>query len=92
MISSLANVPLDEITSPTFTLVHHYPGPRPIYHFDLYRLKQKEEFFLGGFSECLEAGGICLIEWPNLIADELPENTLHIKLSHHEEGRIIEVL
>lgn len=92
IISSLAGIPLDAITSPTFTLLHTYQGKVPIYHFDLYRLKQKEEFFLGGFADCLEGEGICLIEWPDLIKDELPETTLHIELSHKEAGRMIELL
>lgn len=60
----------DEVTSPTFTYLNIYRGPIDLYHFDLYRLSSDEEFIQAGFHEFLEANGICCIEWP----DKLPQN------------------
>jgi tRNA threonylcarbamoyladenosine biosynthesis protein TsaE len=51
------------ISSPTFNFLHIYEGNKTIYHFDLYRLPHRQEFFTTGFDEYLEAGGICCIEW-----------------------------
>lgn len=91
IVSTLIGQPIDSITSPTFTIMQAYLGSLPIYHFDLYRLRKKEEFFLSGFGDHLEENAICLIEWPDLIADALPITTLHITLSHENEGRSIEI-
>jgi tRNA threonylcarbamoyladenosine biosynthesis protein TsaE len=57
-------------TSPTFTLVHEYPGGRvPVYHFDFFRLEGESAAERLGLDDYLNAGGVCLIEW----ADKLPE-------------------
>ena len=58
-----------EATSPTFTLIHEYPGPVPLYHIDLYRLESEDEVLAIGIDDYLEASGITAIEW----ADKFPE-------------------
>ena len=67
---------IDEaIQSPTFPILLEYPGARcPLYHFDLYRLCDSEEFDLIGGPEILFSGGsygagLCLIEWPERLAE-----------------------
>lgn len=51
--------------SPTFTLAQPHEGARfPVYHFDLYRLADEEEFFAAGLDEMIDGDGVCLIEWP----------------------------
>ena len=62
-----------EISSPTFTIVNEYNGQDiNIYHFDVYRLEDSEEFFTMGGDEYFSKG-ICLIEWGELIEDILPK-------------------
>jgi tRNA threonylcarbamoyl adenosine modification protein YjeE len=73
-----------EVTSPTFTLVQHYPlhgtdGGEAVWHFDLYRMKRREELDEIGLDEALQSG-ITLIEWPDLARSELPADTLDISI------------
>lgn len=53
----------DEITSPTYTLLKEYRGRLTLYHFDLYRIEEKEELFHIGFFDYLGGDGVCVIEW-----------------------------
>ncbi len=65
----------DEVTSPTFTLLNIHKGPSGVlYHFDLYRLHEEEEFFTMGFDEYLEIGAVCCIEWPERIPSLMKES------------------
>ena len=57
----------EEVNSPTFTYLNIYRGERTLYHFDLYRLKDVDEFLSMGFDEMFDAGGICCIEWAEKI-------------------------
>ena len=59
---------MDPVSSPTFSLIQEYDSPSVgvICHMDLYRLKSPEELEQIGFSEYLESGNVCLIEWPAL--------------------------
>ena len=75
----------DDVPSPTFTLVQTYPvelsdGPAELWHFDLYRLDRPDQVYELGIEDAL-AGGVSLIEWPELAAGLLPkENLLTIEL------------
>lgn len=80
------------VSSPTFALLNIYEGNKTIYHFDLYRLKDKEEFFRSGFDEYFSAGGICCMEWAEKIEEELPAGSYKINISHlGAEKRQIEI-
>ena len=73
----------DEISSPTFNIVNEYIFENTnIYHFDVYRLEDSDEFYAIGGEEYFEKG-ICLIEWGELIEDILPEN--HIKIVFNKD-------
>ncbi len=63
---------LQNVYSPTFTLINEYDGDVPVFHFDCYRLKSSEEIFQLGFKEYLERDGICIIEWAERAEQFLP--------------------
>ncbi len=74
----------NEISSPTFTIVNEYISPTEnIYHFDVYRLSDSDEFYSIGGEEYFEKG-ICIIEWGEIIEDVLPPNYIKIIFSKDE--------
>jgi tRNA threonylcarbamoyladenosine biosynthesis protein TsaE len=66
--------------SPTYSLVNTYDSAMygKVYHFDVFRLKDEREAFDIGIEEMLYNGGICFIEWPEKIANLLPDNTIWV--------------
>ncbi|WP_041276249.1 tRNA (adenosine(37)-N6)-threonylcarbamoyltransferase complex ATPase subunit type 1 TsaE [Desulfosporosinus acidiphilus] len=73
------------MTSPTFTLIHEYEGQCQgkkirLVHMDLYRLQHPQEAEVIGVEESFTEDAICLIEWPEIAEDYLPENRLDIKI------------
>lgn len=88
----------DVITSPTFAIVNEYGagdgegkeiGICPddvIYHFDFYRIKKLEEVYDMGYEDYFYSGDLCLIEWPELIEELLPDDALRITIAENEDG------
>ena len=68
----------EPVTSPTFTIVHEYEGRLPLYHFDVYRIGDPDEMYDIGFDEYLYGEGVCLIEWPSIVEELLPETAIPI--------------
>lgn len=68
------------ITSPTFSLLHEYPGRIPLYHMDLYRLAGEEEIEELGFEEYIYGQGLTVIEWPERLGDLTPSDYLEIEI------------
>ncbi len=68
------------ITSPTFSLLHEYPGRLPLYHLDLYRLNDETEIEDLGLLEYLYGTGLSVIEWPDRLGNLMPEERLQIEL------------
>ena len=76
-----------EVTSPTFSLVHEYRGGRlPLFHFDLYRLKEVEELLGIGWDEFFDEPGVVIAEWADLFPDLLPPHTRWLHLEVLPEG------
>lgn len=70
------------VTSPTYTILNIYQGRLPLYHFDLYRLEGAEEVGELGFEEYFAGRGVCVVEWAERMAEELPEAALTVSFSH----------
>lgn len=82
------------VTSPTFTIVNEYEGRIPLFHFDMYRLPDSDALFDIGWDDYLDRGGVCAVEWSELVDDALPEDTIYVTISRHPEHdnwRIIEL-
>ena len=76
----------NEISSPTFTIVNEYRNEKAsIYHFDVYRLADIDEFYAIGGEEYFSKG-ICIIEWGEIIEDALPEHYIKIDIQKDEEN------
>ena len=69
-----------DVVSPTFVLIHEYPGDRMLYHIDAYRLKDEDEFLELGPEEYFESDGITLIEWADRVEDCLPRERLEVRI------------
>lgn len=82
----------EEITSPTFCLISEYFGKMPLYHMDVYRLDGTEDFINLGVDDMLYGDGVCIIEWSEKIMEELPKNTIILRILPQEDGsRKIEI-
>jgi len=78
----------DPMSSPTFSIVNEYRSEHggPVYHFDLYRLKDADELQGIGFTEYIDSGAYCFIEWPELAEGLLPLDALHLTLETAPNG------
>ena len=77
----------DEVTSPTFAIVHEYLGGRlNIYHFDMYRIESFDELYSTGYFEYLESGGVVITEWSENIENVLPNKYYRVEMSNPEQN------
>lgn len=84
------------VTSPTYTLVEHYPLPRgDVYHLDLFRLAHPAELEMTGLRDVLEASSTLLVEWPERGAGQMPAPDFDIDIrclrDDPEQGRRVQV-
>lgn len=76
----------EEVTSPTFTLVHRYAAPRsPVYHIDLYRLRGPSDLQNIGWDDILAERALTIVEWPERAGEIIPPNHIPIDLQHLAE-------
>jgi tRNA threonylcarbamoyladenosine biosynthesis protein TsaE len=74
-------VPEEDTKSPSFTLVNEYCGRMPLYHFDLYRMKDESELYQIGWDEYLMRDGIVVVEWGEKAGIYLPEKRIDISIA-----------
>lgn len=80
----------DVVTSPTFAIVNEYEVNRAekfsIFHFDFYRIKRLEEVYDMGYEDYFYGSSLCLIEWPELIEELLPDDCLRVTIRVLDDG------
>jgi tRNA threonylcarbamoyladenosine biosynthesis protein TsaE len=82
-----------KVKSPTYNLLEPYVLAKfNLYHYDLYRFSDEEEWNNAGFREYFNADSICMIEWPEKAQSVLPAADLDITLSHLAQGRLLKIV
>jgi tRNA threonylcarbamoyladenosine biosynthesis protein TsaE len=77
----------DDVTSPTFGLLHEYHGGRlPVFHLDFYRLESAAELVALGWDELVEEGGVIIAEWGDKFPELLPPNTRWLNFTTEPDG------
>lgn len=80
------------VSSPTYTIVNEYPGPIPLFHFDMYRLGSADELFEIGWEDYLGRGGVMAIEWSERVEDAFEGDEVRVRLQKGDgDTRIITV-
>ena len=73
----------DPVSSPTFAIVNYYRGPRPLAHFDLYRISSREDLETAGLYDYLDEGAVVAAEWSENFADLLAlEHPVRVDIRH----------
>ncbi len=73
------------VRSPTFALVNEYRAPRPLFHFDMYRIESEDDLYSIGFYDYLDRGGICLVEWSEKIPYALPDSYVRVTIEKDKQ-------
>jgi tRNA threonylcarbamoyladenosine biosynthesis protein TsaE len=91
IVSGLGAAPPEEVSSPTFTLIHEYGAEGRVYHVDLYRLDEPREVASLGLEDLFDREVIVLLEWGERFPQLLPEERteIHISLTRAEERQIM---
>jgi tRNA threonylcarbamoyladenosine biosynthesis protein TsaE len=73
----------DTVVSPTFTIVNEYTTKEndPMYHFDFYRINKITEVYDIGIDEYFDSGNFCFMEWPELVEEILPPETVRVNIN-----------
>jgi tRNA threonylcarbamoyladenosine biosynthesis protein TsaE len=82
ILASLASIPEDEVTSPSYTLVHEYGPEGKIYHADLYRVEGARDLATLGLDDLEGQDATVLIEWGEKLGEELPRPCVRIRFQH----------
>jgi len=80
---------VDVVTSPTFALVNEYRTTRQeiIYHFDFYRINRIDEVYDMGYEDYFFSNHMCFIEWPDKVAELLPEDVVFVDIEVMDDGK-----
>lgn len=79
---------IEIVTSPTFALINEYltGSNEVIYHFDFYRIEKIEEVYDLGYEDYFYSGNYCFIEWPEKVAELLPEHVVYVNIVENIDG------
>ncbi len=79
---------VDVVNSPTFSIVNEYltGDGASVFHFDLYRIRKADELLDIGYEDYFYSGDYCFIEWPELAADLIPDESMYITIEVEEPG------
>ncbi len=78
------------ITSPTYTIMNLYSGDIDIYHFDFYRLTSNSDLIDLGLDEYFYSDGLSLIEWPDRIMEQIPEQAIWVNIEYQKSMMVNE--
>jgi tRNA threonylcarbamoyladenosine biosynthesis protein TsaE len=90
IISGLGAAPPEEVSSPTFTLIHEY-GEGRVFHIDLYRLDTAAQVATLGLDEIFDRDAVVLIEWGERFLELMPPERIEIRLRADGDNRVIEL-
>ena len=79
-VAEASGVNIRDVVSPTFVLIHEYRGRRPIYHLDVYRIRDDDEFLELGPEEYFESSGLTFVEWADRVERCLPLEYLQVSI------------
>lgn len=88
-LAAALGVDPEEANSPSFAIANEYRSETTaelIYHFDLYRLETLEDALEIGFEDYLDSGALCLVEWPGIVEDILPDDTVRVEIRANDDG------
>lgn len=80
IVKGLGAAPPEEVSSPTFTLIHEYGSPPAVYHVDLYRLDSPRDAATLGLDELFDSSAMVLIEWGERFPELMPPERVEIRL------------
>ena len=80
-VAAACGVPREQVSSPTFVLCHEYQGQRRIYHLDVYRMADEDEFLALGPEEYFDSDGLTFVEWSDRVADCLPRERIDVEIN-----------
>lgn len=77
------------VSSPTFSIVNEYliANHKKVYHFDFYRLKSVQEAYDIGYEDYFYSDNYCLIEWPQIVEEILPEQYIQVSIQEVDDGK-----
>ena len=85
MVEQLGVGYADDVSSPTFTLIHEYGHPPKLYHIDLYRLEEAQEVASLGLDEIFDRNAIVVIEWGERFPALMPEDRVEVRIDYAQE-------
>lgn len=89
IVKGLGAASIEEVSSPTFTLIHEYGSPVRVYHIDLYRIETPRQLATLGLEELFDRDALVVIEWPEKFQRWLPADAIRIRIEAEDDRRIV---